>query len=489
MSKKSKRSQRRSKTTSGLADHHRQGSQLLPPLAMVENFSPVSWRDERLPEMLWAALLVSELDREHALAIFRCVATGGEAFRGHQGDFDITHSGLAALPDDHPRRMIGLACEDPSAREVLTPLLLLSDLPAGDLWREALRDSDVAPDWRPLMVAVAKTLFHQSEEATHCRWLRILFPMAAGKQHFVRGMEETAKGILGYPNYGDLRKVRPSIRAMEIAIAQLSPSSSEWPAKFWRQCLEDTPCFEPPEKEIGVPSVGTSKTRVREVRAQVIEHFFATQETTAVNPRHDTSFGIALFALGILDELLGVGVSASISGRFSLRCLLESFVTLADLAKRDDPDLWKSHRVYGSGQAKLALLKLEEDAVLPEYVTEETLKAIANEDVWQEFLNINLGHWDKTHLRRMAEHADVKEIYDRYYPWTSSYIHGHWASVREACFQTCVNPLHRTHRIPRRDTPMLHDVLPDACLLTDEILRLLHAVYPSFDHRVSVASS
>lgn len=484
---KSKKPKRRARATSSLADHHRNGGQLRPPFARLPRVALASWPNERLPEMVWAALLVSELEREHALAIFRHVAAGGEAFRDRQGNFDITHSGLEALPNEHPTRMIGRICDDPLARRALVPLLLLDELPAKDLWREALGTSESTPDWRPLMGAVAKTLFHQSEEATDCRWLRVLFPMATGKQFFLRGLEETARGILGYPHYGNLAKVRASIRAMETAMDRLAQPSSEWPARFWRQCFRDTPCFEPSEEQPStMPSVGTSRERVREVRTNVIDHFFDSLEATAVDPRHDTTFGIALFALGTLDELLGIGAAASIWGRFALRCLLECFITLAYLAKRDDPELWKSHRVYGSGQAKLALLKLEEDSIRPEYVSIDTLQELANEDLWQEYLNINLGHWDKTNLRKMAEDAKVKEVYDRYYPWTSSYVHGHWASIRDACFQTCLNPLHRMHRVPRRETPMLHDVIPDACSLTDKILDLLHALYPEFHDRLTV---
>lgn len=485
---KGKKAKRQPRATSGLADHHQQGKKLLPPFSRLPgNVKFASWRDQRLPEMLWAVLLISLLNREHALAIFRNVATGGEALQGVEGIFDITHTGLASLPGDHPSRMIGLICEDVAAREALAPLLLFRDLPAAAIWREALAGTPAPSDWRPLMIAVAKTLFHQSQEATDCRWLRVLFPMATGRMHFNVGLEEMARGILGYPNYGDPGRVRAEIRATEGGMDSVLPDIPEWPAQFWELCRLETPCFEPPEEqEQGVPSVGTSRTRVRAVREALVEHFLATLTTTAVDPRHDTSFGIGLFALGVLDDLLAVGASASISGRFGLRSLLECYVTLAYLAKRDDSSLWKSYRVYGSGQAKLALLKMEDDSARPEYVTYETLEALANEDVWQEYVEIDLGHWDRTNLRKMAEHADVKDTYDRYYPWTSSYLHGHWASIRDSVFQTCLNPLHRTHRVPRQTTRMLDDVLKDACTLTDAVLEVLHVLYSQFPHRVTM---
>jgi len=153
--------------------------------------------------------------------------------------------------------------------------------------------------------------------------------------------------------------------------------------------------------------------------------------------------------------------------------------------KHDSDELWQSYRVYGAGQVKLAFMKLNESEEQVGYVKPEALERLANEDMWLEFLPINLGHWEKTNLRVMSQQADAKDEYDRYYGWTSAFSHGLWGSVRDTILQTCQNPLHRLHRIPRT-TRALEDVVPDACRLVDQILADVSKAYPRFDVRVSL---
>src|SRR5713101_9125959 len=96
-----KREQKRSsdRAYSTLEQHTKQGGTLVPPMMTVPNVTPVSWQNERLPEVLWAAIVVSHLPRELALALFRKVAAYGRNLRsdGPPKPGDITHSGLAAL--------------------------------------------------------------------------------------------------------------------------------------------------------------------------------------------------------------------------------------------------------------------------------------------------------------------------------------------------------------------------------------------------------
>jgi hypothetical protein len=244
----------------------------------------------------------------------------------------------------------------------------------------------------------------------------------------------------------------------------------------------------PTESPTVIPPVGTTAQQVTSVRNDLIHHFFTTLDTTAVDPQRDTSFGTALYSLSLLEELVRVSAATSITARFTLRTLLECAITFVYLAHKNDPELWNSYRVYGAGQAKLALLKLEENEGAPQYVDLKELEQLANEDAWEEFVQINLGHWDSSTLLRMAEGAGVRSLYDRYYPWTSAYLHGHWSAIRDSAFQTCMNPLHRLHRIPRANTRSLPDVLADACALVDETLSVLAKLYPPFVPRVSLRS-
>jgi hypothetical protein len=94
--------------------------------------------------------------------------------------------------------------------------------------------------------------------------------------------------------------------------------------------------------------------------------------------------------------------------------------------KRDSDESWRSYRAHGVGQAKLAFIELEEGEDRLGYVKTEALERLANEDMWQEFVPINLGHWEKTNLRTMSQQGNVKVEYDQYYGWTSTFSHGHW---------------------------------------------------------------
>ena len=274
---------------------------------------------------------------------------------------------------------------------------------------------------------------------------------------------------------------------MEGTFAAHPENATDWPAKFWQQCMRDTDCFPLPssyEKESIEP--GTTADKIRELQSELVRHCNETRVTTDVDSRHDTVFGTALYCVGILHELLQPGIGASVIARSAIRTLTECCITLAYLLFKDSSELWKSYRAYSAGQAKLSLLKIEEANDKPSSIAPQTLSGLANEDAWQELVPIDLGHWDKSDLRKMSEEAEKKDVYDKFYGWTSTYSHGHWAAVRDVVFDTCGNPLHRLHRIPRIETRTLPDAVKDACSLVDQVLDLVSKAYPEFRLRTSL---
>jgi len=495
MTKKTKQQRKSGASTSSLADHQRKRKILTPPLMRSPRLTLSAWSDNRLPEMLWACLLLTTLPRRQVIGMMRHIATTALDWSRETPekpkDLGITHSALPDLPQELRTKVMVIICDELAARRALAPLLLFPELPGYSIWQESLDGLDVEPNWPPLMRAVARTLYHQSQEATDARWMKLFFSLGVGQLHLPS--KEMVREIVQYPDYGDLRAVRPIIRASEGAMASLESSegpSKNWATTFWTKCLDETPCAQriPTQSAPVIPPIGTTAQQIATVRNVLIKHFFATLESTATDPRHDTSFGTALYSLSILEELVRIQAATSIMARFALRTLLECTITLVYLAHKDDSDLWESYRVYGAGQAKLALLKLEEDEGPAEYVNLEELEELANDDAWEEFVEINLGHWDQSTLLRMAEEGGVRSLYDRYYPWTSAYIHGHWSAIRDSSFQHCMNPLHRLHRVPRSGARPLPDLLVDACAIVDQTLSVLANLYPPFVPRVSLRS-
>ena len=180
--------------------------------------------------------------------------------------------------------------------------------------------------------------------------------------------------------------------------------------------------------------------------------------------------------------MMGISISNSVLARLGLRTILEVRVNLQYLMSMDSIDLWKKWREYGAGQAKLNVLKYEDTTDIPQHIDQETMTMIASEDIWEEFLTIDLASWSGLDLRRLSEKSRAKDAYDKYYSWTSSYSHGMWGAIRESNYQTCVNPLHRLHRHPERQ--VLNDVVEDAAELVDKILVLVGEAYPTFAWRL-----
>jgi hypothetical protein len=477
------------KPYSGIPAHKKQKNVLVPPMMAIPGISLQSWVNDRMPEMLWSALLISHLGRERALAKFREIAGLVPNLPEEKRAVQPTLSGLASLQLEMRQQFLSAICSDTDSKNAVRPLLLFEDLPARQDWANAIGEATTAEDWAPLETAVLQVLNHQSQEATDCRWLKVLFQILSGMMHLQT--EEQVREILEYPNFGMPQKVRPTVRCMEGAIGPLSGQTSVWPQFFWDQCLRDTPCDARHTMETEwVPSITTTPTRVREVREALARHEKSSLKTTDVDARHDATFGFGAYALAILEELLSIGNSTSILGRIGLRTLLESYVTISHLKACDDPNLWMAYRQYGSGQAKLAFLKLgSPTGNVPMSVDVEVLNELANEDRWLEFVPIDLGHWAAKDLRKLSAETGLKPDYDRLYPWTSAFTHGNWAAVRNSCFDLCTNPLHRLHRSLRSDTADLGDVVEDASALVDKILGVVDSIYPGFAQRVTLPES
>lgn len=473
-----------SKTYHSTIDQHKMNKRVLvPPLATIPRLKVTSWVNDGLPELLWAALLVSHLPPANALALLRKIVKYAAEFHGDDRPSDITHTGLSSLQPAVRDEILDILVEADEHRNILRPLLLF-DIPSRKAWATKIRAHPSEIDWQAVMFAVGRTLDHQSRESTDCRWVRLLCMMVSGRIKFPLKAKGMAEEILYYPDRGDLRGVRPTIRAMELGLREMDKTVRSWPAQFWQQCLRETPCYCFPESEVVGSTIHVSLERVKQLYDLLVGHCNRTRTTSSKNIRHDTVFGVSLYCLSIVLELLRNNISQSILARIALRTIVDCFISLKYLVTRDTSELWESYRVFGAGQAKLSYLKLDELVQKPGYVDVNTLQRLANEDIWEELLPIDLGHWAGKDLRTLSIGAGVKDVYDRFYSWTSTFSHGHWGAIRDVGFTVCANPLHRLHRIPRNSARVLSDVIPDVCFLIDGLLETVSQCYPQFPHRL-----
>lgn len=480
-SKNKRKKSRSGKNRTSLQDHKKVGKQLQSGFAVVaDKVTFSSWSNERLPEMIWAAIIRVIDDQNYAIEEFRRILSFIGEHREKEQLSDISLTGISKLPEALREQFIGFILENKTTASALVVLSLFDNLPARETWINLLPKEK--PDISILMDAVGFNLPHQSQEATDCRWLKLMARVISGKFHVPR---EVAEEWFGYPYKGDLRKIRPSIRASEIAEDPFVEKDLTWPNAFWDEAWRNSPCLALMEEKdptiANAPAV--SRADITSLLNEIESHWSHTHSTTAIDARHDAVFGIALYVIKVLDEMLGIDIGTGILGRLGLRTILEAHISLRYLLHKDDPELWKKWRSYGAGQAKLNALRFDELMDPPKHINQSTIEAIAGEDLWEEFLNIELGSWSGLDLRKISEKAGVKDAYDAHYSWTSGYSHGTWGPVRESCFETCGNPLHRLHRYPKKKS--LPDTISDTCLLVNSILDDLDKSYPGFSHRIA----
>ncbi len=483
-----RRNRRRRKARHGrstLAQHKRFKKTLKPPLMAIADKVPVessSWLHERMPEMLWAALIFTKC-KDAAFSyfqhLFKFIADHPQ--KDQLGE--LTLSGIAEIAEPLRTEFLQYTLRSNAQREALRELLRYESLPIREQWDLYL---DPPQDLQLLLTAVQSVSWHQSESSTACRWVRVMGLIAAGRMCFNHETSETAKLIVTYPD-GDLHQARPSIRATEQGLQNLAPESKRtWTESFWRESWERTECI-PPKQKYNMPPLDdvVTRPRVNEVRDLLMQHWRATHPSTAPESKHDAVFGLALYCMRVLEDMLGIGISSSTLGRMGLRTILEARLSLRYLNLQGDPQLWSKWRGYGSGQAKLSALKYEDEIEAPDYIDLSSFQQIAYEDKGPEFVNINLAGWSGIDLRRMSERIGLKELYDQHYPPNSSFIHGTWSAVRETVLETCANPLHRLHRIPSRNS--LSETVESAADLVDEILQEVESLYPPFPSRLVVS--
>jgi hypothetical protein len=476
---------------SALEAHARKGKTLASPYSKLPGpVSFTSWKDDFLPNMLWATVVAAALPREEYLEAFRAI--GAQLQKVSQPESTmVMHTWLSTLSREDFLVLVDPLRKFPAAYAALASLRLIDSLPDKDHWKAFVPEEMPEHAWDFLGRGVALSFDQHGQTATDIRWLKVIAMIITGKMQFPEAMHEREEELRLYPNKGDMRAVRPSIRATEMAVRGLEigrerpahiPESD--PEAFWIECRAKTECIvEPRRLAEGDHDGGALLDQLTKTSIALAEHVDSVVPGSGVDPRRDAGFGLVLYAINIAMELAASKTHILAGGRNMLRTMVEAVITLRYLAAKDDPTIWKQYRSYGMGQAKLAFLKNVREEDIPEFIALEDLHTIANDDMWLEFVDIELGSWGKLDLRKMSETGGAKDLYDKYYSWASGFTHAQWNAVRDTTFTTCFNPLHRYHRVfaPMRPMP---SVLPDCCKLINRMLDDINTLYPSFKVRI-----
>lgn len=445
--------------------------------AGMPNVAFTSWYREIAPDYLWVLLILTGLERRNALSVLRSIVRlidkGGVAV----GERPLSHTDFGRLREAE-RKLVGKELTEASgAIRAISALRVLESLPEAEFWRGFCGVISDEECWFELERAMFNSIDHQSQVSTDCRWFIVSSQVAAGKLQLQT--QEQLDQLGGFPDVGDLKSVRPMIRALEQTSRGRYPAS--WVRPFWEECLVRTPCSKLLSfaSDLSCPDIGFTVEELRALHLEWKAAFRDAYKGCLDVAKPEAAFGLYGFALRICQELVQLGVANSIVGRLGLRTLVEAAIVLRYLVSEDNPEIWQKFRSYGTGKAKLSLLKGDErEWGVDRIVREQLLDVLANEDIWLEYVDIELGHWAKSDLRKIAKKCACSDIYDEYYDWCSHHSHAQWGAVRESVLVTCGNALHGLHRVPSEDWVSLPDLVPAAKRVFLHLQDSLLVAYP-----------
>ena len=137
-----------------------------------------------------------------------------------------------------------------------------------------------------------------------------------------------------------------------------------------------------------------------------------------------------------------------------LRSMVECLVTFRWVVM--NPNVRAAEYVsYGLGQARLALshLQREIEAEVEVDRKDRLLMAARSQEGWivsqklLQFVDVNLGSWSGTSIRKMCEEIGDTELYHFFFVPFSASTHSTWQHVSIWNTKLCKNPLHMEHRV------------------------------------------
>lgn len=470
------------KKSDAFSGFKRDKKKLKAPMTAVFEKSSVpmeksSWQDVQMPEYLWMALIFNTLDEVQAFSRLRRIAAEWPSHSCLE-NCDVqpgSHSALAALPQVEREQLLGVIARE-IERDILAPLCNLTRLPAAQNWSELFHIDESLDQWLALGHAIQQCSQFQSKMATHICWFISLIGVASGQ---MAEPEEFDVMRREYP--ANMENVGGFFRC---TVGSNRVILTAWPEQFWAEVFRKlrhapgTPevqylC----DNDLGIAYQLTTLTGV------LNDHFWETRQGSA-DRAHETAFGLAFAATALAYEVVELRSQTRFSGLAVLRTVTECTINLSYLAVKNDAELWRRFRLYGSGQAHLISTKLDNALANTHCVDGGWVKAFLQEEQAKYFTDIDLGDWSGENIRSRAEDGGTKDLYDSYYDYSSSILHGDWLGVATVGTTWDLNPFHRLQRVPRVYPRNFPSVIPDLFRVLNRLLDYLNVVHPGIEFRL-----
>ncbi len=472
------------KNVSSLSEHrlHKKQGIVATPLndGLRDLLTLSSWTKERMPEYLWLGLILIHYGRNEGFK-----KASEILFEISKKIKFLSHPRLSMIFDlseqyQHTLFEIIINTID---KNILSPLTVLYRSSSHPVFNKYFNIPQINFENRIEQLSMAIKIYSppQADEATDLRFLALGLLLFNGKIHIAKDMEVIANAFKEYP-YTDhedekMQMYRPTIRSMEGC--DFGDRNTKFNKKFWRDigmitsCKPVTIIFDQNEDDYKVFINGFQK---------VLEYILnSNKEKSLAEDKFDVIVGSINYALKIFIEINEKSLGNSILGRHGIRTIIEVFIILKYLLKRENTksNIWEEYKLYGISKYKMILLKARETVLdKSAHFIPPIADALVNEIKWEEFIDIDLKYFDKQGIREKSAEVGEKDLYDLLYDYDSSFAHGLWGAVRESTMLHCSNPVHQYHSIPDiHSNQRLPDVKADGFKIMNRLLSLLADIY------------
>lgn len=437
--------------SSTLAQHEFDKGKFIPPLMKLgDRIEFISWCKDRLPEMLWLALIYSKYDRE--IGLEKTMRLLG--YIKNMGiNIELPYFSLILkLPEDQQIKIYDFIKSE-NNENVLNPLTLIFNYSEYPVFAKAFYSKETNEKKKQILLDCIKRFYPQQDECTtDIRYLSLYFEIITGR---MKHKVETLKKLFLYPKipHSDerMRSIRPTIRSCE-GITPFIQKDKNYLEKFWENISSMTDC----KPFYIIYKNDETKEEIVETKdflRKVMQYYSSIYETTKpLDDKMLVLIGILTYSYKRFSEIIEYNLYNSIVGRSIIRVLIEDFIMIKYLLKKESekPNIWTEYQSYGIGQLKLIEKRFQAVAETLEksHVEYKYLEIIVNDYINEEFLNMDTKYFDSQNIRLKAEYVDEKDLFGLYYDYDSSFEHGLWGAIRECALLKCEAAGHQYHCVP-----------------------------------------
>lgn len=465
-----------------LNDHEHKNGIFKSPINKIELIELYSWRNDCFPDFIWIALILDYYGRKNTFSRLSLIFNDIEKSTYQFDSLQLSY--IFSLEEIQQEEFYTILLNHIDI-EVLSPLTIIFN--TNNLFKEYFStEGFTVEDKLAILENIVETYgFNKSNEATDVQYIILTFYFMIRKNmHLTEETKEIGNNLYQYQktphDHEEMRKYRPTVRSMFGAVQHdIFEHDKEFIKLFWRELLEIGGCELKYIKYDNVFEI--DENFIEDIKLEFQKLVIENPQTELEDSKFNVIIGSSVYALKVLDELIECNLRNKVMGRLSLRIIIEVYITLKYIHKKEaeEPDIWEKYQEYGIGKYKLILLKAREaEDFENSHLNTELIDALINEQIDEMFLDVEFRYF-KTDIRNRAHDVDEKDLYGLYYDYESNYAHGLWGAVRESAMLKCVNPLHLGHNVP--DVQLNHglaDVLPDAIMVFKKLLSFINDNYP-----------